>query len=417
MKTTYVPYMSAHGYPLAAAMRYHGMRAEVLSPPDSETLALGLSLCRGRECMPFFLTTGDFLQRSRDPSFQADEAAFMMPMSQGPCRFGQYRYLQRRILDEHGLAAVEILSPSSDNGWNGFGPRPQELRRLAWQGFVAVDLLQKLLYETRPYERGEGTADGLYRRALERLCAGIEAGGGRRLVPVMEWAADEFRRLPVDLSEPRPVVGLVGEVYLRLNEHANQDLIRHVEAAGGEVRVAGFMEFMYYSNWHLKKRALMRRRYGAYLRTLLVDLYQERWERRLSAPVHPALRQPPEPPVGPMLERLEPFYPPVLETEAPITLGRAMEFAREGAAGILNVLPFACMPGIVAAAVASRIRDRIGGVPWLDVSYDAQQQTNLKTRLEVFMHQVYQFDRRRMRGAQPLPVVRRSAGSPESAQA
>jgi predicted nucleotide-binding protein (sugar kinase/HSP70/actin superfamily) len=405
MKTTYIPYMCDHAGVVAAAARNQGLSAEVLPEPDDQTLALGLSLCKGRECLPCFLTSGDFIQRSRAPDFEASRAIFFMAMSQGPCRFGQYRHLQRRILDEHGLEDVEIISPSSDNGWNGFGPRPQELRKLVWQGIVAVDLLQKLLYEIRPYELQEGSTDALYRETLARVFAVVEAGAGPRLVSLMEQGAAAFRDLPVERSQPRPVVGLVGEIYLRLNSYANQGIIRQVEAAGGEVRVAGFMEFLYYSNWHLKKRALARRRYGDFFRTALVDRYQERWEHRLSAPVNPVLRQPPEPPVGPILKRLEPLYPPALETETPITLAKAIDFSENGASGILNVLPFSCMPGIVAAAVASRLRGEIGWIPWLDVTYDAQQQTNLKTRLQVFMHQVHQFREGTVDGGTKAPPV------------
>ena len=69
--------------------------------------------------------------------------------------------------------------------------------------------------------------------------------------------------------------------------------------------------------------------------------------------------------------------------------------ARHGVSGIVNVLPFSCMPGMIVMSMAHKLRDRMGGVPWLDVAFDGQRETNLHTRLGAFMHQALQFHRQR----------------------
>src|SRR6185436_11393089 len=102
-RTIYIAYMSDHVHALAAAMRAHGLKAEVLPPPDDETLALGLAQGRGRECMPCFTIIGDILRRAHQPDFDAQRAALLLPTTAGPCRFGQLRALVRDILDRHGL--------------------------------------------------------------------------------------------------------------------------------------------------------------------------------------------------------------------------------------------------------------------------------------------------------------------------
>ncbi len=76
-----------------------------------------------------------------------------------------------------------------------------------------------------------------------------------------------------------------------------------------------------------------------------------------------------------------------------MTMGKAIEYAHDGFAGILNVMPFTCMPGLVSAGMAPRFRPDLHNIPWLDVSYDAQRGTNLNTRLEAFMYQAIEFHR------------------------
>ena len=69
------------------------------------------------------------------------------------------------------------------------------------------------------------------------------------------------------------------------------------------------------------------------------------------------------------------------------------QHARHGVSGVVNVMPFSCMPGIIVAGMASRVRADFNQLPWLDIVYDGQHLTNIRTRLEAFVHQVAQFAR------------------------
>ena len=44
-----------------------------------------------------------------------------MPTAEGPCRFGQYAPYLRHVLDSNGYQAVQILSPTSENSYEGLG--------------------------------------------------------------------------------------------------------------------------------------------------------------------------------------------------------------------------------------------------------------------------------------------------------
>ena len=393
-KKVYIPYMCDHALALEAALHALGVPAETLPPPDQETLDLGRERCLGRECLPLFVSTGDILRRARQAGFDPQRSTLMMPTTCGPCRFGQYRTMQRLLLDEAGLHELEIVSPNSENGYQGMGDHPRRLRRLAWQGVVGIDLLLKLRHEYRPYECRSGETDRVYQVCRRRLLDAIEAGGGRSAVRAMAWAATQFDAIEVDRSQPRPWIGIVGEIYIRANTFTNQDIVRQVEALGGQVWVAPMMEWFYFTVWGAQTRSRHSRHVGDWIVAALTQQVQRYDEERLLRPVQSLLAFPHEPPVGELMDNTRRYYDPYVGTEAALSIGKAIDFAHHGLAGVINILPFTCMPGIVVTGLAEAIRKDNDHIPWLDVIYDAQGGTNIQTRLEAFMHQARQFQAR-----------------------
>ncbi len=393
-RVVYLPHMSDHAYTVAAAMKRFGVDASVLPPPDRESMAMGLGLCRGRECLPCFLCTGDMLRKCREPGFDPTTAVFFMPKGPGPCRFGQYNVLQKEILAGEGFPDVEIVSPTTDDSYALFGDDPTGLRKLAWQAIVSVDLLTRVLHEHRPYEVVAGSAEAAYRASLDDLVAAVEAGGGEAVVEALTRTAERFSALEIDRLVERPLVAVLGELYLMLNRQSNSDIVRAVEEAGGEVLQGTFMDWLYFVDWRRKSLSWRFGEYRDFLGACVSDWYQHRVERKFSEPLRSVLRHPAEAPVASAVERIEGFYEPLLGTEAVLTMARSLDLGRHGLAGVINVLPFSCMPGTVVSCMAPRVREEMNGIPWLDVAFDGQEETNLNTRLEAFMHQALQYHRR-----------------------
>jgi predicted nucleotide-binding protein (sugar kinase/HSP70/actin superfamily) len=375
-------------------MRHHGLQAQVLPPSDEESLSLGKQLCLGKECLPCFTCIGDLVKQSRRPGFDAAQSILFMPTTAGPCRFGQYRTLQRALLNENGLGDVEIISPSAENSYMGFGKNSTQLRLLIWQGIVAVDLLLKLLHTHRPYELTAGSAEKIYWESVHDLSHAIEAGGGKKAVAAMERAAASFRALPVNRQERRPIIGLVGEIYLRANRFTNREIVRKVEALGGEVWVAPLMEWLYYTNAGSMMRNRVFRRYTEYLKLWISDQVQRYDEARLFHPIADLLSQGHDTAITKVMEYARPYYDPELGTEAVLSIGKTIDFARLGAAGVIHVMPLNCMPGTISTAICGKVRQDYQRIPWLNLIYDGQEDTNINTRLEAFMYQARQYRQR-----------------------
>jgi predicted nucleotide-binding protein (sugar kinase/HSP70/actin superfamily) len=391
--------MTDHTLAVAAAFQACGVEAEVLPDSDQETLILGRKLTSGKECYPCTLTTGDMVKLTRRADFDPRHTAFFMPSGTGPCRFGQYHRFHRLVLDELGFPQVPIYAPDqSETFYAELGMvGGNDFARLGWQGVVAVDLLEKKLRETRPYENIPGRTEKVYGHYLRRVAETITSRGD--LVALLTEARRAFDQIPVADPGSRPVIGLVGEIYTRANKFSNENVILEIEALGGEAWMPPIGEWILYTNHTAIRRARRLRKYSNLLELLLTNRVQTRLEHELENTFRGALRNFGEPSISETLKRARPYLDPSFEGEAILSIGKATDYLQKGASGLINIMPFTCMPGTIVNALLKRYREDHRNIPFLNLSYDGQEQTNTRTRLEAFMYQVQQYRRRQPLGA------------------
>jgi predicted nucleotide-binding protein (sugar kinase/HSP70/actin superfamily) len=393
-RTIYIPPMTDHSQTVAAAFRSCGVKAEVLPESDQRTLELGRRYTSGKECYPCTLTTGDMLKLLMDNGARQEEAAFFMPSGTGPCRFGQYHRFHRMVLDELGYEDVPVYAPDQSEVFyqelGMFGG--SDFIRLAWRGLVAVDLLQKALHETRPYERNPGETDQVYQACLRETCRCLESRGD--LDALMARCRREFAAVERYNGEPRPLVGIVGEIYTRANRFANENVVRTVEQMGGEVWMPTIGEWVLYVNHTSVSRAWVLKNYRALADTLLQNYFQRKDEHALGKPWHGFLHTLEEPAVKETLRLAFPYLNPAYEGEAVLSVGKSRDMHRRGASGVINVIPFTCMPGNIVNALMKRVREDHGNLPYLPMAMDGQDNSGGRIRLEAFMHQVGEFSQK-----------------------
>jgi predicted CoA-substrate-specific enzyme activase len=386
----YIPYMCDHAFATAAAFRACGVDADVFPESNEETLIWGRKFTTGKECYPCILTTGDMVRIAKQADFDPDRAAFFMPSGSGPCRFGQYHRFHRLVLNELGFENVPIYAPDQDESlYSDFGIIGGKFLRLGWQGIVAVDLLTKKLFETRPYEKNSGEAKQVYQECLSLICDTIEREGD------LEWAMVEARNR-FDAVETighgeKPLIGIVGEIYVRSNRFANESVVDKVEQFGGEAWLAPITEWIHYINAMSRRRSLRRKHLSNLLKIGLTEYYQRKDEHRLERIFKGHLRHGDEPSTREVLSAAAPYLHDSFEGEAILSVGKTIDFCRKGASGVINVMPFTCMPGTVVSALLKRYREENNNLPVLNMAYDGQEQTNTLTRIEAFMHQTRQY--------------------------
>jgi len=387
----YLPKMCNHAYPMAAAFRNCGLNAEVLPEPTDDSTDLGRKFTNGKECFPCIVTMGDMISKVKTPDFDRKNSAFFMPTASGPCRFGTYAALNRLALRDLGFDDVPVLSPGSHNSYSDFGEFvDQSFRRKGWIGLVVTDVLEKLLREVRPYELAPGKADQIFEETLQRVCDAIEYE--QDLIPIIESYKRQMMNIPTKNGDPVIIIGMVGEIYLRLNRYSNAHIIQRLEELGAEVRLAPMAEWIFYTNRRQIEDSKDMGRLKEYLVAHFKNYIQMRDEHRIIHPVKDVLRYNYDPPITEILNNSSSYMHHSFGGEAILSIGKAIDYCKQGANGIVNVMPFTCMPGTVVTALSKKIREDLNNVPWMNLFFDGQQdEVSVRTRLETFVYQASEF--------------------------
>jgi predicted nucleotide-binding protein (sugar kinase/HSP70/actin superfamily) len=393
-KRIYIPPMatgSARAF--ASAFRAIGLDAEPTPPSDYRTRELGSHYTSGDECYPAKVTVGDFMKLLHQPGADRSRMALFMPTAEGPCRFGQYAPYLRQILNANGYADVEILSPTSSNGYAGLGDLAKPFVRTGWRALLCADLLEKLLLLHRPYETRRGASEEVYEESLTDLCVTLESTPvepGVQLQSLREAlvrSRDRFRSLGAPPARSQPLIGIVGEIFCRLNTFSNENLVRSLEEYGAEAWLSDIVEWIWYTNSeHFRKLELAGRRwsveaFGAWVRTRV----QKHDEHVLVEPFEEDFRGREEPDISEILECARPYLPREgAFGEMVLNVGKVVYLAKKGAAGIIDISPFTCMNGIVCEAIYPRISRDLGGLPIRNFYFDGTQ-SDLDRDLGVYM--------------------------------
>jgi predicted nucleotide-binding protein (sugar kinase/HSP70/actin superfamily) len=93
-----------------------------------------------------------------------------------------------------------------------------------------------------------------------------------------------------------------------------------------------------------------------------------------------------EPDTRTILKKAAPYIHDSFEGEAVLSIGKAIDLIERGAAGIINVMPFGCMPGTISSALL-QVVSRNYRVPCISIAYDGTESTTTYLQLEAFMEQ------------------------------
>ncbi len=393
-KVVYLPAMSeGHPEAFAAVFRWLGVEAHPTPPSDEHTRELGGKFTAGDECYPAKVTVGDFARIMQQPGFDPKRTVFFMAAADGPCRFGQYVPYLKKMLSQVGHGTIEILSPSSKNGYADIGDIATPFMRAGWRALVCADLLHKALLQTRPYELTSGSADAVFRESIRDVCQVIESSCAeaecqlRDLVDCMRRCRERFRRVPAQYDPETPLIGVVGEIFCRLNTFSNEDLVRKLEGYGAEAWLSDIAEWIGYSNEEVRRKLRLRGQGWSLemLKAKLREHVQHNDEHALRAAFREDWVGYEEPDVEEILDLGWPYLPNAgVEGEMVLSLGKAAYLARHGADGIIDISPFTCMNGIVSESVYPKLSKDYGGIPIRNFYFDGTQ-SDLDRDIGIYM--------------------------------
>ena len=359
-RTLYIHTMTQAGARMiAASFRSRGIDSKIIPPSDAETLELGALYSAGDECFPTKVTLGDYIKLTRAEDFDPSKIAFFMPTANGPCRFGQYSSLIKRILNDLGHDDVPIFSPSSKDGYSDIGGL--DFFKVAWLGLVASDIIRKMMLKIRPYETMKGSTDDVYEQSLvkaEKMLENPDLSFSRRasgLKNVLEEIRDDFRAIDAEFVKGKPLIAVIGEIFCRHNRFSNDNMILKLEEYGAETWLADVGEWVFYTDWSANQTMTrLGKKFSADMaKSKLKKYFMKKYEHKLLEPFHDDFVGYEEPAdISILMEMSKPYLQPTGALgEMSVSMGRSVYSYENGVDGIVDISPFSCMNGIITEAI------------------------------------------------------------------
>ncbi len=360
MKLT-TPHMGTVEYLLTDLFARLGV--DYMPPPPTTQKTLRLGLQHGPEfaCLPLKLTLGNLIE-----GLDEGADATLMVGGCGPCRFGYYADIQRRIIKGLGYDYEAIVLEPPAHDFRQFVATlkhiaPDKSYRDIWNAFKtgfrkaqAYDRVDRAAIETRCYETERGATDRVREQAQALLA---KAWSHREAIEAETAALRLFDEMPRrDVTPLR--ISLVGEFYLLLEPFINFDIERYLGERG-----VWLERSVYLTDW-----------------------------------IGPGTKNPVG---GHPDEEVARFAAPYLEYrvggEGQATVGHTVMARLHGHDGVIQLLPFTCMPDTIAKAILPTVSER-EDIPVLTLIVDEQTgKAGVHTRLEAFLDLLV--SRRRARAA------------------
>jgi len=266
-----------------------------------------------------------------------------------------------------------------------------------------------MVWRVRPYELRAGLTEAFVEKGLEAIIAEVEQNGAslnfKTLFGMVEDIASTVSTF-IDTRLPRrPLIGVIGEIYVRSHLESNQDIVKVLERFGAEVVVASIAEWINYISYD---RAREQKRHAklallkwdfASLRGFLNDLiptqiemyYQAMRQHQIYRRVLRYIDIHEDHGIGILEKRLDRdrLFSFDIGTESALSIGAALEHMHKGYNGIVNVFPFTCMPSAVCTAVLKPLLNKMH-MPYIDAPYDGAIQPNREIALRTFVYQAKQ---------------------------
>ncbi|NLY38432.1 MAG: CoA activase, partial [Firmicutes bacterium] len=221
---------------LVANLRAQGIDARLLEETP-EYIRQSMSHNTG-QCIPLNIIAQEAMEYVQKYDLDPAQTALWMCKSALACNFCMFPYQIKNIFKAAGngmekigvylgtIAFFDISIPA------GVG---------AYFASYLGGMLRKAACAIRPYELRPGETDRVTAEALELIAQAMEKGSG--LEESVSRAVDLFAAIKRTGGGERPRVALFGDIYTRYNDVINQDLIKLIEANGGEVVITPQSEF------------------------------------------------------------------------------------------------------------------------------------------------------------------------------
>ncbi|WP_010236751.1 2-hydroxyacyl-CoA dehydratase [Clostridium arbusti] len=250
MKDTHTilcPQMSpVHFQFLESAMNASGYKLVMLPNGDKKAVDEGLKYVNNDACYPSIIIVGQIIEALKSGKYDLKKTSALISQTGGGCRATNYIGFIRKALKDAGYDEIPVIAVSAQ----GFESNPGFKYSLPMLNKCAIalvygDLLMRVLYRVRPYEKIPGSANELYNKWVKKCKESTMSGNHKLFKKNVRNIVRDFDELGInDIKKPK--VGLVGEILVKFLPTANNNIIDIVESEGGEAVMPDLIDFLLY---------------------------------------------------------------------------------------------------------------------------------------------------------------------------
>jgi predicted nucleotide-binding protein (sugar kinase/HSP70/actin superfamily) len=354
-------------------MRTGGYNVEIMPALDKSSVDTGLVYVNNDACYPSLIVVGQIINALKSGKYDLNNVSIFMSQTGGGCRATNYVAFIRKALENAGFKHIPVVSLNAGGLEKNPGMKftPKLLNALG-QSVVYGDLLMRVLYRTRPYEKIEGSANALYDIWNKRCKNALRRAGLSDFKRYVKQIVNDFDNLPLrDVKKPR--VGVVGEILVKFHPTANNDIVALLENEGAEAVVPDLMDFLTYSMYNAtyKEKYFGFSKTGTFLANAFIAAI-ELYRKNMRLELQKSTRFEPPTNIRELGEYAEPIVSLGNQTgEGWFLTAEMVELIRSGAQNIVCAQPFACLPNhVTGKGVIKELKRRYPLANIVAVDYD-----------------------------------------------
>ena len=370
-----------------------GYRTESLPMATQEDAEEGLHVANNDICYPATIVVGSIMRALKSGKYDLSKTAVAITQTGGQCRASNYYALIKNALVAAGMSQVPVIAvaigPSLKNCQPGFEINWLQLIRPTLEAMYFADALAKLYYPAAPREHIPGVARKLYDYYLNAAQPLLAKRDYRAIRKLMLDAAGAFTDI-TDTTKQVPVVGVVGEIYVKYNSFSNHGVVRWLMEHGVEVvppAITGFFSTSIPNAFinreqHIRKDGL--KPWQAKLVNRLLLHYAHRYDRLCN--VFPLYR--------PFADIMDVWHKSrrVINSAADFgegwfLPGEICDLADHGIRKVVSLQPFGCIANhIISKGIERRYKDLYPHLSLLFLDFDAgTSDANITNRLHFLL--------------------------------
>ena len=228
-------------------LELEGYHVDMLTTNHRGIVDEGLKYVHNDTCYPALLVIGQLLDAVKHGGYDPHKVALLITQTGGGCRASNYIHLLRKALQKAGMEYIPVISVNLSGLEKnpGFSLSLKLIRRLLF-ALMYGDLIVNVANQVRPYEVQSGAADTMIAAWENKLIDGFERGRGmsfKQMTQIFDEIIADFAAIPV-AGDPKPRVGVVGEIYVKFAPLGNNNLEAFLLSEGAEPVVPGLIDFM-----------------------------------------------------------------------------------------------------------------------------------------------------------------------------